>query len=198
MATRITYTDAGNQTQEIVFDATVNETSTSAAEVTEHPIEQGSNIADHVRKRSDALKLEVVATDYPITAKGRGIGAAATPGRAAQIRSKLEGLQKDGVLLIVESGAKLYANQVLKEIGISRDKAIAGALRFTLQFVEMRIVTTETVPVATRAAQPGTDQGKKTGKSASEADKKKSWAASAKDKAPEALKALKNLIGGGS
>ena len=43
------------------------------SEVTEHPVEQGSNLTDHVRKNARMLTLEMYVTNTPIEDLGRGL-----------------------------------------------------------------------------------------------------------------------------
>lgn len=56
----------------VVFDLTVSEGHEATSEVTEHPVEQGSNIADHVRQNPQGLSLEMYVTNTPIEDIGRG------------------------------------------------------------------------------------------------------------------------------
>ncbi len=48
------------------FDQTRSETHTLVSEVVEHPIEQGANIADHVRQHPRELTVEVYISNTPI------------------------------------------------------------------------------------------------------------------------------------
>lgn len=50
----------------IEFDATLSEQHTSSAQVTEHPVETGANITDHVRPMLDKVQLEGFITNTPI------------------------------------------------------------------------------------------------------------------------------------
>ncbi len=52
--------------QSLTFDATVREAPESTATITEHPIEEGADISDHVRKDLDRISLQVVVSDTPI------------------------------------------------------------------------------------------------------------------------------------
>lgn len=59
----------------LTFDLTLSETHEDVSEVTEHPIETGCNIADHVRQTPLSLALEVFVSNTPLYAdilKGRG------------------------------------------------------------------------------------------------------------------------------
>lgn len=57
----------------IGFDQTASENHTAVATVTKHPIEKGSDVADHVRTDPETLTLEVFVSNTPITTlDGRG------------------------------------------------------------------------------------------------------------------------------
>lgn len=56
----------------VTFDLTISEGHEMTSEVTEHPVEVGSNISDHVRPNPQALTLELYVTNTPIEDIGRG------------------------------------------------------------------------------------------------------------------------------
>ncbi len=50
----------------IWLDAVVDEVHSSEVDVTEHPVEEGSDISDHARPRADVIRIEGVVTNQPI------------------------------------------------------------------------------------------------------------------------------------
>lgn len=48
------------------FDATISESHDREADVTDYPVEEGSNVADHVRPRPWTLSLETFVSNQPI------------------------------------------------------------------------------------------------------------------------------------
>lgn len=52
--------------QPLYFDAVTNEATKHAAKVTEHPVEDGANVSDHIRDELDTVTLEVFVTNQPI------------------------------------------------------------------------------------------------------------------------------------
>jgi hypothetical protein len=50
----------------IWVDATIRESHQSTAEVTDHPVERGVNIVDHVRPEADQIAFDVVISNTPI------------------------------------------------------------------------------------------------------------------------------------
>lgn len=65
MAT-IIYSSATGRLSAVEFDCTGTEDHTQAAEVTEHPVEEGVDIADHVRPRLMQLSLTGTITNTPV------------------------------------------------------------------------------------------------------------------------------------
>jgi hypothetical protein len=55
-----------SQAYHLTLDATTSETHEISAVVTDHPVEKGVNISDHVRPEPDVIKLEGVVSNTPI------------------------------------------------------------------------------------------------------------------------------------
>jgi hypothetical protein len=77
MTTRayISWTPAGGQRQVLQFDVVTDEIQEGAADVTEHPVEQGPNVSDHVRPLLNTVSLEGYISNEPLFDTG-GRGAA--------------------------------------------------------------------------------------------------------------------------
>jgi hypothetical protein len=50
----------------VAVDACVEEVHSYSATITDHPVEEGANVADHRRRNPDKLRVVVVITDHPI------------------------------------------------------------------------------------------------------------------------------------
>lgn len=50
----------------IRFDAVTQETHGITSDITEHPVEKGANVTDHVRSQTDTMTLEVFVSNAPI------------------------------------------------------------------------------------------------------------------------------------
>jgi hypothetical protein len=61
----ITYEHKG-RVQEIEFDAVITAAHQSGSIVTEHPIEKGSPVNDHIHKQADRLSVEAMVSNTPI------------------------------------------------------------------------------------------------------------------------------------
>ncbi len=67
---------AGGALAVIEFDATISETHLAGNEITEHPVEKGVNVTDHVRPRVDRITLDVVVTNAPTRVPRTNMGGA--------------------------------------------------------------------------------------------------------------------------
>ena len=63
------FTNEGGVQAIVTFDATEREAHVGTALVTEHPIETGGNVTDHVRAENDTLALDILITNTPLSEK---------------------------------------------------------------------------------------------------------------------------------
>lgn len=66
----IFYPDSKACLGELVVDGFVHEAHTLTSKITEHPIESGSSIADHVHQEPFALAIEGIISNTPMTLVG--------------------------------------------------------------------------------------------------------------------------------
>lgn len=62
----IAYTRPNGEAKSLVLDVAISEQHRSSATATEHPVEQGVNITDHIRPEADELTLEGFVSNTPI------------------------------------------------------------------------------------------------------------------------------------
>ncbi len=66
MGAIVHWTDKRGASRSIAFSVVITETFEGKATITEHPVEKGANISDHVRDELDLLTLEVFVSNTPI------------------------------------------------------------------------------------------------------------------------------------
>lgn len=169
----------GGQLDVIQLDAALTANHSADAEVTEHKIETGSNIADHIVVKPKQLRIDGLIVDFPLPgqAGGFGPGSLGFKGRAATLYAQLEALQASGTPIEVRTSLKTYERMVLKGLSAPQDKATKGAVKFSASLHEVRFVDTVLVPVeVTRvnAAKSERDMGTQTTTPATEAERDKS------------------------
>ncbi len=139
----------------IQIDATPTEQHGHALQVTEHPVESGSEITDHARIKADSLTLDGCFSD------------GADVGHSSDIYERLRLLQDDAVLLTVITSLRVYENMILENISTPRTASSGGGLRFTAVFKQIRLVQNKTTVVSV-TKEPITKKKVSTGKQAAQ------------------------------
>lgn len=62
---QITWQGDTGQTYTLTLDASIRESHTATSTVTDHPVERGSNVADHIRPDPDTLTMEAMISNTP-------------------------------------------------------------------------------------------------------------------------------------
>jgi len=137
------------------FDATMSEQVTDEAEVTSHPVEDGTDISDHVQLKPRQLSLTQLATNAPLFATPE-------PDRDILLHQQLRDMQKRKEPVTVVTGLDVYDNMVIKTISTGRDRSTGQALPIAINLTEVIIANQEvvTVPASVLAA-----RAKRSGKS---------------------------------
>lgn len=89
----IVFEDGFYKIDTIAIDAVTREVHRLAGEVTEHPVEDGSNLADHYRPAPRAIELEGVITDTPLVVPGSHNNGAKLAQKTFEIPTKLFAMQ---------------------------------------------------------------------------------------------------------
>lgn len=140
-------------------DLTIDEMHERAATVTEHPVENGSVISDHVIVQPERLLLTGFVTDAGTRDAERGNTQAAF--------DALDAAADSGQLVQVVTGRKTYENMVLVSADLPRERP--ESMQFSLEFQQIRLVTPQIVegilsasqvdPEDANLAQSDVDQG---------------------------------------
>lgn len=153
----ITWLD-GSSPQVITADATLSETHSSDAEVTEDPVEDGANASDNVRRKSRTVSAELFFSDqYKV-----GGALAFELGRSERVLGWFERFEKDGTRLTISCGGKfgfgrVYENMVVQSARTTRTNKERDSLTISVSFKEIRVANSEIV-AAQSAKEP---KGKK-------------------------------------
>lgn len=148
-----------------LVDITKMETHSLEAEVTDHPVEKGSTISDHVRLNPIEITLECLISDTPIgiTAQdpsrrlgdieieGESADTLPTPSEDAYAFLKRIRLAREPVT--IETSLDRFENMVLTRLTVPRNAQTSGGLTFEVTFKEVVIV--ENLRVTVRVATPG-------------------------------------------
>jgi hypothetical protein len=124
-------------TERMVWDATLVETYTLTSDLTDHEVEDGSVITDHVRKRPAELQLEVIATTAPLTGETNAE-------RDRQFRAQLQGLWDRSEQLSVLTESVDADGWVIVSISESIDAETGEACRPRVSLRRVRVVERQT------------------------------------------------------
>lgn len=155
----------------IAFDVTLTERTTIAARVTEHAVESGSSIADHVTPANDVIEFEVVVTDTPIEQPethaggatgsvgetaldlGGDLGSASVLSwdlefdRARNVYDDLRFAVREGLEVRLAGDHYSYDRAILESVDAPRDARSGGGMRIRCVAREIRTATTEAVAI---------------------------------------------------
>ncbi len=156
----------------ISIDCTVQETHGRESPPTEFPVENGDTISDHIIIKPFSLEIHGIITDTPLkllnsaitTAAGAilpPIGIAAAGAGVALYKalstSKSPSVAAWGQLLALQDGRKpfdvlttlkRYPNMWIKSISVPRDNTTGQVLAFTIQLVQLLLVSPQTVNIS--------------------------------------------------
>lgn len=161
MTTRITlFTPVGN----LSLDCTQELTHNLPITVTKHPIEDGSNISDHIVNENMTFSLTGIIVDQKIQSFENGMDR-------QQAFNFLEGLRSKRLLISLLTYNKKYNNLVISNISFPKSAA-EDVLNVQMDLEQVRIVssTFTSVPVSLSPdkATDGKDVGPQQGTSASQ------------------------------
>ncbi len=126
------------------WDCTLNESHSLKNDITDHAVEEGGNVSDHIRTRPLGLTMDVVVSDTPLASQDGTVIAGNAPGRARAVYSRLEQLAA-GQVFTVMTAIKVYESMSLESMDIPRNAQTGESLRFSLTFKQIRIVRTKVV-----------------------------------------------------
>ncbi len=191
--TTLIYRPILSQIETIVLDASINEQHNGTNDITEHPVEVGSNITDHIRPKQDTLSIEAMITNTPMNPSqqrrvvtSRGVKLDTTSvgdiprgavGFAEQGYNDLRALKEACQLITVVTSLRTYHDMAIESLGVPRSASSGDALIFSMNFRQVRFVTNMTSKIVISQetkAHDKVDQGKKVAKTASN-DEYEDW-----------------------
>lgn len=124
----------------VVFDATVREVHSQENQITDHPVESGSDITDHVIRRPERLQLQGIVSGTPINLVSVGPLAEARPQAAFE---ELSRLRREGELVTVTTSLKIYPDMLIEALTVERSTGQGRALHFSLQLRQVNTVASQ-------------------------------------------------------
>lgn len=148
----------------VTLDASLNETHDKTNEVTQHPVEDGVVISDHIRRTPEKLKINGVITNHPIVFFASIAAPSPVSSDAATIEDRAERADREfrramdaGELVEVFTTLRSYKNMAIVGYSVIREKGSGSILNFNIELQELVKVVTERVA----APVPVTDNNQK-------------------------------------
>jgi len=128
---------------DVWIDVSLSETHKYGAEVTEHPVEKDSPIADHVRALPQEIEIEGIVTDYPINQP-----ESHSSKRTTGVFEALVEIVNKSKLVKLVTGLQMYDNIVLTNLSFHRSPETGpAAYKFTCTAHRIRFVESKSEPV---------------------------------------------------
>jgi hypothetical protein len=147
----------------VYFDAIMSLTHAGDVDITEHPLEDGSNIADGARPKQTTIQLEAVVSDQPFIPPSFG-EAQPGEGRARYIYASLSKLKDASGVIRLTTDLAVYENMLIKQLSAPQAVNLGRAVKFTMSLTQVKLVRTQTVAlkaVKTSKGQPKLKDGAK-------------------------------------
>ena len=119
------------------LDATLQEVHERSSTITDHPIETGSFIQDHIQRDPRKLFMEGFITDSALSGRSVGVQGA---------YELLDLTWKTGIPFFVVSGLHVYPLMAIESLTMPKTRE--GAMRFSCTMKEITLTSTATVQVA--------------------------------------------------
>lgn len=142
----------------LVFDGSINESYRSPVRVTQHPVEEGADITDHVQVLPRSITINGIISDSPLPlqtlsfeAFTSGLGSSAlaeTLGSATRSQlayEELERIKNSRRPFEVVTGLDVFSPVVMSNLVVNRNARTGRALNFSMTVREIVIVSTELV-----------------------------------------------------
>lgn len=163
----------------VTLDASIGEDHTREAEITDHPVEEGSDITDNYRADPKSLSIEGQISNVPLGTTYPGQSTVNSikntiKGDDDPVTSAWKELNRffdEKVVIDIETSLESYANMMLTSLTPRRDATSGDVLRFTATAREVIFVETQVtaaIALVTKATgQEKKSRGKQTNKDAS-------------------------------
>lgn len=170
----------------INLDAAITQEHRFSANATQHPVESGADVTDHVIDMPDQLTINGVFSNTPILFLASLQGS---PKRAEEAFEKLDALKKTGKTVDVFTTIKVYRNMIITSLTARRSASIGNAINVDIGLLEIRTARVEETTV---------DSGPKNLGKKAKSPAKANNAAQAQQKAPDSLlfSGVSSLFGG--
>jgi hypothetical protein len=144
-----------------VVDAFIAEHYQFSNSVTDIPVEEGSNINDHIVEDQDVISIEAFIGNTAfevITTDGNSVSNLDAPDRMARVRQayqELKKMTKAEKPLDVVLGLETFTNMAITSFIIDREAETGANLPFAMEFKKIKIVHSDTTQINASNSEAG-------------------------------------------
>jgi hypothetical protein len=133
------------------IDVAVTEEHGSEAEITDHPVEKGGNVTDHMRVKPATVAIEGIVSDTPLGEVALDPSRLGSTAPSDDAHALLVKIQNDREPVAITTSLGRYENMELQSLSAPRDARTGKALRFRATFKQVTFVTNKRTTVRTAA-----------------------------------------------
>lgn len=135
----------------VQFDCVPNETHTDEVTVTEHPVEEGYNVTDHIRPQPPSLELTGIVSNWSLNFVSKGVQASPIKGdlkpvddRVEAAYAKLQEIKDSGKPIDVHTSLRDYTSMVIQSMSVTRDATNGNVLNISMSLKKIVVAKTQT------------------------------------------------------
>lgn len=153
---------------ELLVDAFVNESHSFSAELSEHSVESGEAIVDHVRNMPLSLNLNGIISNTPMSLIGLTVYNSAqrflkkdSNNFVELALKKIEDIFAKREPITIATSLKTYSNMVLESLTVERGGGFNGSLSFNCTAKQIQIANQELISITEPKFKRGQPKKKK-------------------------------------
>lgn len=140
----------------IIPDVVVEEQSEDTLQITEHPVEVGAAITDHVYKRPAEVTVRCLWSDSSINGLVDDPLGALLGGHSSAVYAMMLTLQASAVPFTLYTGKRVYPSMLIQSLGVETRAETENSLAVVARCRQIIVVQTQstTLPPASQQAKP--------------------------------------------
>ena len=159
----ISFLQTRTKVGQITLDVNMSETINLPGEVTRYPVEDGSEMSDHIFIKAKTLAIEGKVGNAKFGLLDIVAGAGFFTSKMLDVLDQIEALRDQRVTFDVTTGLGLYQNMAFEDVEMSRTADDSGWLNISMKMVQVVKVELRTAEVpAERTGSTATPSGRNT------------------------------------
>ena len=147
---KVSIFEQDNPLNSLTVDASVDEAHSGTSSATDHPVEGGADLTDHITVAPEGLQLTVVVSNHPIVFARSLFAQPAVNGgdvnnRAEDAYGFLKDLQDRKKIVGASTALRDYADMFIADLSVPREAGSSNSVNMSVSLRRINIAVTETV-----------------------------------------------------